>query len=68
VGLSGVYFLDLSGLACVGQGLEDLHVNEIALSNLDLEPVVNACNDLLSDCNGSEVSNSCTELSNDLVL
>ena len=66
--LSGVYFLDLSRLACVGQGLEDLHVNEIALSNLDLEPVVNACNDLLSDCNGSEVSNSCTELSNDLVL
>jgi len=68
VGLSGVYFLDLSGLACVRQGFEDLHVDEIALSNLDLEPVVNACNDLLSDCNGSEVSNSCPELSNDLVL
>ena len=68
MGLSGVYFLDLSGLACVGQGLEDLHVNEIALSNLYLEPVVNACDDLLFDCHGSEVSNSCAKLCNDLVL
>jgi len=68
VGLAGMHFLDFSGLACVGQGSKDLHVNEIALANLDLHPVVSAGDYLLSDSHGSEVSDSCTELCNDLVL
>ncbi len=53
--LAGLYLLDFSGLTGVRQRPEDLHVNEIALASLDLDPVVGACNDLLSDCNGSEV-------------
>lgn len=54
--LARVYLLDFSGLTGVGQRPEDLHVNEIALASLDLDPVVGASNDLLSDGNGSEVS------------
>ena len=68
MGLAGVHFIDLRGLHSVREGFEDLHMNEIALSNLYLEPVVNACDDLLFDCHGSEVSNSCAKLCNDLVL
>ena len=56
MGLARVNFLDLRGLAGVGKRSEDLHVNEIALSGLDLDPEVGAGNDLLSDSNGSEVS------------
>ena len=54
--LSRLNLLDFSGLTGMGQRLEDLHVNEIALASLDLDPVVGAGNDLLSDGNGSEVS------------
>jgi len=68
VGLAGVHFIDLRGLVCVREGFEDLHMNEITLSNLYLEPVVNACDDLLFYCDGSEVTNSCTKLCNNLVL
>ena len=54
--LARLYLLDFSGLTGVRQRLEDLHMNEIALSSLDLDPVVCAGDNLLSDGNGSEVS------------
>lgn len=43
-------------------------MNEIALSSLDLDPVVCAGDNLLSDGNGSEVSDGWAELVNHLIL
>jgi hypothetical protein len=68
VSLARVHLLDFSGLTGVRQRLEDLHVNEIALASLDLDPIVGTGNDLLSDGNGSEVSDGWAELVNHLVL
>jgi hypothetical protein len=42
LGVASKQFLDLSRLSCERMLLKDLHLNKIALSNLDLEPVVNA--------------------------
>lgn len=47
--------LDLGGVAGVREGLEDLHVDVAVGGDLDLNPVVHAGDDLLSDLDGSEV-------------
>ena len=59
---------DFGGLASVRERSEDLHVNVSALANLDLEPEVSAGNNLLSDCNRSEVCNGRAELGNNFIL
>lgn len=54
-GLACVGLDEVRGLTSVRKGLEDLDVDESALANLNLDPVVHASDDLLSDLNGHEV-------------